>query len=118
MAEASDKCRLGTQVIPSDWIEESTRVYSITERRLAGAGKSGGYGYLWWVDSYGLSAENFSAMGSLGRYLVVIPEREMVVVYLNHTDWPDNAPLIPMEGLEKPPDVSRSQIGKFVNLLL
>jgi CubicO group peptidase (beta-lactamase class C family) len=108
----------GTQVIPGDWIEESTRAYSITGRRLADAGESGGYGYLWWVDSYGLPVKNFSAMGSLGKYLVVIPEREMVVVFLNHTEWPDDAPLIPESELNKLPDVSRSQIGQFVKLLL
>lgn len=105
----------GTQIVPSDWIEESTRTYSVTGWR---GGESGGYGYLWWVDSYGLPVKNFSAMGSLGKYLVVIPEREMVVVYLNHTEWPDDAPLIPEAELKKLPDVSRSQFGKLLNLLL
>jgi hypothetical protein len=52
------------------------------------------------------------------RYLIVIPEREMVVVYLNHTEWPDDAPLIPESELNKLPDVPRSQIGQFVKLLL
>jgi CubicO group peptidase (beta-lactamase class C family) len=106
----------GTQIIPSDWVEESTRAYSTTGYRVGG--ESGGYGYLWWVDSYGLPVRNFSAMGSLGKYLVVIPEREMVVVYLNHTEWPDDAPLVPEAELNKLPDVNRSQIGSFVKLLL
>ena len=109
----------GTQVIPSDWIDESTRAYSVAGyRAYAGGGESGGYGYLWWVDSYGLPVKNFSAAGSLGKYLIVIPEREMVVVYLNHTEWPDDAPLIPESELNQLPDVSRSQIGQFVTLLL
>lgn len=106
----------GTQIIPSAWVEESTHAYSITGNRLGG--ESGGYGYLWWVDSYGLRAKNFSAMGSLGKYLVVVPERELVVVYLNHTEWPDDAPLIADAELSQLPDVDRGQIGKFVNLLL
>jgi hypothetical protein len=57
-------------------------------------------------------------MGSLGKYLVVIPEREMVIVYLNHTEWPDDAPLIPEAELNKLPDVTRTQIGQFAKLLL
>jgi len=106
----------GTQIIPGDWVDESTRAYSITGYRLGG--ESGGYGYLWWVDSYGLPLKNFSAAGSLAKYLIVIPEREMLVVYLNHTEWPDDAPLIPDSELNKLPDVSRSRIGQFVKLLL
>jgi CubicO group peptidase (beta-lactamase class C family) len=106
----------GTQIIPSDWIEESTRAYSTTGYRLGG--ESGGYGYLWWVDSCGLPVKNFSAMGSLGKYLVVIPDREMVVVYLNHTEWPDDAPLIPEAELNKLPDVNRSQMGSLLKLLI
>lgn len=108
----------GTQIIPSDWVDESTRAYSITGYRKFPEGESGGYGYLWWVNSYGTSAKNFSAAGSVAKYLVVFPERDLVVVYLCHTEWPDDAPLIPQEELKKLPDVSRIQLGKFLNLLL
>ena len=108
----------GTQIIPSDWVDESTRAYSITGYRKYPEGESGGYGYLWWVNSYGTSAKNFSAAGSVAKYLVVFPERDLVVVYLCHTEWPDDAPLIPEEELKKLPDVSRVQLGKFLNLLL
>ena len=108
----------GTQIIPSDWVEESTRAYSITGYRKYPEGESGGYGFLWWVNSYGTSAKNFSAVGSVAKYLVVFPERELVVVYLCLTEWPDDAPLIPEEELKKLPDVSRIQLGNFLNLLL
>jgi len=101
----------GTQVVPADWVEESTRSYSDTN-------EGDGYGYLWWVNSFGLSEKNFSAWGSLGKYLVVIPERELVVAYLNHTEWPDNAPTIPVTELSKLPTVTRSQMGQLLKLLL
>jgi len=107
----------GNQIVPSDWVDESTHAYSITGYRKYPEGESGGYGYLWWVDSYGTSAKNFSAVGSLAKYLVVFPERDLIVVYLNHTESPDD-PLFPDDELKKLPDVSRIQLGKFLNLLL
>jgi CubicO group peptidase (beta-lactamase class C family) len=101
----------GTQIVPADWVEESTRSYSKTN-------DGDGYGYLWWIDSFGLPEKNFSGWGSLGKFLVVIPERELVVVYLNHTEWPDNAPAMSVTELNKLPTVSRPQMGQLLRLLL
>ncbi len=101
----------GTQIVPADWVEESTRSYSKTN-------DGDGYGYLWWIDSFGLPEPNFSAWGSLGKFLVVIPDRELVVAYLNHTEWPDDAPAMPVTELNKLPSVSRSQMGQLLKLLL
>ena len=42
----------GTQIIPSSWVEESTRSYSDVD--------GAGYGYLWWVNGFGLSVKSFS----------------------------------------------------------
>jgi CubicO group peptidase (beta-lactamase class C family) len=47
----------GTQVIPREWIAETTRSYS-------DAGNGQGYGYLWWVDGFGLQSKSFSARGA------------------------------------------------------
>jgi CubicO group peptidase (beta-lactamase class C family) len=75
----------GTQIIPADWVRQSTTSYSET----IGFGEGFGYGYLWWVHGYGLSVDAFSARGALGKYIVVIPERDLVVAFVNHTEFPD-----------------------------
>ncbi len=69
------------QLVPRDWIAESTRSYS-------DAGSSGGYGYMWWVTVEGkqypgisLPEGSFSARGFRGQYLVVVPEWDLVVCH-------------------------------------
>jgi CubicO group peptidase (beta-lactamase class C family) len=57
-----------------DWVRESTTSYSET----TGFGEGFGYGYLWWVHGYGMNVDVFSARGALGKYIVVIPERDLV----------------------------------------
>ena len=75
----------GRHLIPADWVTESTTSYSDT-------GGGGGYGYFWWVNGFpGVSVANYSARGALGKYVVVVPERDLVVVYQNHTEFPDDA---------------------------
>ena len=68
------------QVVPEDWVKDSTRPYSDTE--------SGGYGYLWWTgdSASGRSEEiafpkgSFWAEGHLGQYAVVVPSLDLIVV--------------------------------------
>jgi len=51
----------GRQLIPADWVTESTTSYSDT-------GSGGGYGYLWWANGFaGVSVPNYSARGALGN---------------------------------------------------
>ena len=71
----------GEQIVPVDWVAESTRSYSE-------AGASGGYGYMWWVAVDGehfpgvsLPDGSFSARGYRGQYLVVIPAWNMVIAH-------------------------------------
>jgi CubicO group peptidase (beta-lactamase class C family) len=59
----------GVQVIPAEWVTQSTTSYSET----TGYGEGFGYGYLWWVRGYGLDPGAFSARGALGKYIIVIP---------------------------------------------
>ncbi len=61
----------GKQVIPSDWVETSTRKHISTNTL------EDGYGYQWWVDDSGI----YMALGYAGQYIVVLPEQEMVVVF-------------------------------------
>ena len=72
----------GRQVVPADWVRESTTSYSTTTSHA-------GYGYLWWVamppdpatdPGLGLPAGTFMAVGHLGQFAVVIPARDLVIV--------------------------------------
>jgi CubicO group peptidase (beta-lactamase class C family) len=81
-------------------VAESTTAYSDT-------GGGGGYGYLWWVNGFpGLSQRTYSARGALGKYIVVVPDRDLVVVYQNHSEFPDDAAAYTSDQLAKLPNVS------------
>jgi homoserine O-acetyltransferase len=76
----------GRQVVPADWVKESTTPYS-------DAGQSGGYGYLWWVAVNGrhfpgvtLPEGSYSARGAGGHNIVVIPGYDTVIVHRVNTD--------------------------------
>lgn len=101
----------GTQIVPKHWIEESTRSYSTPA-------EGEGYGYLWWIDGFDLPQRSFSAQGALAKYVVVIPERDLVVVYLNHAEFPDNASALSAAQLKSLPTISKQQMGHLLRLLL
>jgi CubicO group peptidase (beta-lactamase class C family) len=79
----------GRQVVPQDWVAESTRAYS---RSWYGPG----YGYLWWTDFLGnavaptvkLPEGSFMAQGAGGQYAVVMPALDLVVVHRVDRDLP------------------------------
>ncbi|MGB3715055.1 MAG: serine hydrolase [Candidatus Promineifilaceae bacterium] len=84
----------GQQIIPSDWIEESTTSYS----EIEGEGDFGqGYGYLWNVAPEG--SEMADQVGSpfyfhtgIGVHvLLVIPDQKLAIVHRMNTDedWVD-----------------------------
>lgn len=106
----------GKQIVPTDWIQESTTAYS-------DAGESGGYGYLWWIAQQGkhfpgvtLKDGSFSARGAGGKYIVVMPDRDLVVVYCTNIDFPDNALHIP--AAEIPKGVTAAEMGHLLKLIL
>ena len=100
------------QIVPNEWVAESTTSYSEV-------GNGGGYGYLWWVNGWpGVSVKSYSARGALGKYIIVIPERDLVVVYQNHTEFPDDAAAMADSDVTKLPSVSGSQMGKLLALIL
>ena len=104
----------GTQVIPADRVRESTTSYSQT----TGFGEGFGYGYLWWVHGYGLNVDVFSARGALGKYIVVIPERDLVVAFVNHTEFPDGPQAASTAEVKALPDVPVSAMSELLSLLL
>lgn len=60
----------GHQVVSSEWVELSTR------RHISTSGGDG-YGYQWWVDDSGM----YEAQGYAGQRIIVLPEKDMVVVF-------------------------------------
>ncbi|TWT94697.1 serine hydrolase [Stieleria varia] len=95
----------GQQLVPETWVRESTQSYS-------DAGKSGGYGYMWWVAVDGehlpgvtLPAGSYSGRGYRGHYLVIIPEWNLVVCHRVNTHQSGTV-------------VSSSQFGKLLSLIL
>jgi CubicO group peptidase (beta-lactamase class C family) len=81
----------GKQVIPAEWVAESTNYYSD-----AALYSFDGYGYMWWVAKHNnkfphlpnvdLKEGTFSARGAGGHYIMVIPEYDMVIVHRVNTD--------------------------------
>lgn len=100
----------GEQVIPAEWIEESTAYFSD-----AGLYHIDGYGYMWWVAKDGneyphlpgveLSEGTYSARGAGGHYILIIPQHNMVIVHRVNTFISGNS-------------VSGSQMGTLVKMIL
>jgi len=76
----------GNEVVPADWVKESTTYFSD-----ATIYRYDGYGYMWWVakdhnklphlPNCRLPEGTYSARGAGGHYIMVIPDRDMVVVH-------------------------------------
>jgi CubicO group peptidase (beta-lactamase class C family) len=69
----------GKQIVPADWVRESTHPYS--EQPSSGFG----YGYLWWTapptpGPGGIPEGTFIAWGAGGQHAFVIPAYDLVVV--------------------------------------
>jgi CubicO group peptidase (beta-lactamase class C family) len=83
----------GTEIVPAEWVEESTRVYSLT----GSGGTYSGYGYMWWIAAEDASAGDYpplpkgsyAASGYGGHTLEVLPEYNTVIVVRFNTDDPD-----------------------------
>jgi CubicO group peptidase (beta-lactamase class C family) len=63
----------GEQVVSADWVKASTRKH-ISAKTL-----QDGYGYQWWVDGSSI----YMALGYSGQYIVVVPDKDMVVVFVS-----------------------------------
>lgn len=71
------------QIVPAEWVAESTHSYSDTP--------TGGYGYMWWTSvpasgpggpKAALLRPTYWADGHLGQYAVIVPSLDLVVVNL------------------------------------
>jgi len=80
------------QIVPRTWVRESTAVHS----RATQSGSKSGYGLMWWVTASaddGLPPGSFTASGSGGQRMTILPDIDTVVVHLMDTDL-DNGPSI------------------------
>ena len=67
----------GRQVVPTEWVREST-----TQQVRTNAGPYGeGYGYLWWVTT-AAGAPAYTAAGFGGQLVEVVPSRHLVAVFV------------------------------------
>jgi CubicO group peptidase (beta-lactamase class C family) len=81
------------QIVPANWVHESTQSYSDAFPEL-GAGM--GYGYLWWIGfltdigapTVRLPPHSFFAFGFEGQYAFVIPAYDLVIVHRINSDQP------------------------------
>jgi len=99
-----------SQLIPAQWIRDSTTAYSVAD----GNARDGysGYGYLWWVAVNGnhypnveLPDGSFSAWGAGGHFIAIIPALNVVVVHRVNTDDPTKR-------------VTLEQFGNLLHLIL
>jgi CubicO group peptidase (beta-lactamase class C family) len=77
----------GQQVVPADWVAESTKPFTrVTDmnpmRRREGPF---GYGYLWWVwdgpHASGAYAGAYTGLGAIGQHITVMPALDLVVAH-------------------------------------
>lgn len=66
----------GKPVVPAGWVKASTAKHMDT-KGLMNAAEDDGYGYYWWMDSFG----GFSAHGHGGQYIFVLPKLDIVAVF-------------------------------------
>ena len=98
------------QIIPADWVRYMTSLVTPfsdvhpTEFSNAGEPERWGFGYTWWVwdqpaypgDIYtGFLQGAYSAMGTGGQFLTVLPARDMVVVHRVDIDKDEHAAVSP-----------------------
>lgn len=77
----------GTQMIPADWVDESTRAYTPVTEMNPGRRREGpfGYGYLWWVwdgpHATGAYKGAYAGHGAIGQHITVMPALDLVVAH-------------------------------------
>jgi CubicO group peptidase (beta-lactamase class C family) len=77
----------GRQVVPADWVAESTRPFTRVGEMNPPRRREGpfGYGYLWWVwdgpHATGPWEGAYAGHGAIGQHIVVIPKLDLVVAH-------------------------------------
>ncbi len=77
----------GRQVIPADWVDESTRAFTPVGGMNPVRRRDGpfGYGYLWWVwdgpRATGAFKGAYAGHGAIGQHIAVLPALDLVVAH-------------------------------------
>lgn len=106
----------GRQVVPADWIDESTRAFTPLGEMNPPQRRQGtfGYGYLWWVwDGPRVSGPfegAYSGMGAIGQYITVFPKLDLVVAHKTSPGQRDAA--------GRPRDVGSSEYMEVLSALV
>ncbi len=73
------------RILPPGWVTTSTSVHSLASQ----SGTKSGYGLMWWVTAegdHGLPVGSYTASGSGGQRLTVIPSIDTIIVHLMNTN--------------------------------
>jgi CubicO group peptidase (beta-lactamase class C family) len=68
----------GRQIVPAEWVTAATKAHVDFDNNRGSYGSQEndhGYGYQWWI-----KPDQYSAVGHGGQYIVVSPDRNLVVV--------------------------------------
>jgi len=77
----------GKQLVPADWLDETTRPFTRVSEMNPPQRRSGpfGYGYLWWVwdgaAATGPYEGAFTGLGAIGQHITVLPKLDLVVAH-------------------------------------
>jgi len=74
----------GLQLVPEDWVVESTAPFTTTAQ-FTKFPKGGGYGYMWWCEADEIYPDafkgGFSAQGMYGQRIIILPAMDMVIAH-------------------------------------
>jgi CubicO group peptidase (beta-lactamase class C family) len=77
----------GRQIVPRDWVRESTRAITPVHEMNPVRRRSGpfGYGYLWWVwdgpETPPVYRGAYTGLGAVGQHITVVPSLDLVVAH-------------------------------------
>jgi CubicO group peptidase (beta-lactamase class C family) len=75
------------QVVPADWVDESTRAFTRVNEMNPPRRREGpfGYGYLWWVwdgpQATGAYEGAYGGHGAIGQHIMIFPKLDLVVAH-------------------------------------
>ncbi|NOS86751.1 MAG: serine hydrolase [Ignavibacteria bacterium] len=70
----------GRQIIPADWVKQSTKAYSF-DKYMKEA-----FGFMWFVsNNFAGKGKMFSSLGNGGQCLSVLPEKDLIIVHRVNT---------------------------------
>ena len=66
-----------------------------------------------------LPKRSLAAKGAVGKYLILIPARKMVVAHILRKEWPDNASVLPESKLPGSHNsVGGAEMGEVLRIIL